>query len=132
MKLIIVDDNKIFIENLRFFLESKLGYEVIAEAFSGEEFLQLPNKTEADIILMDIYMEEMDGFETTRRLLWNFPYIKVIALTLEAENIFLLHLVEAGFRGFVDKNSIFDQLEKVIKDVNNGKFRFPKSLATKK
>ena len=130
MKLIIVDDNSEFRENLRFFLEQKLNHNVIAEAASGEEFLAL-NETiirEADIILMDIMMNQLSGIETTKRITWIHFNLKIIAVTMHIEKIFLDQIIEAGFKGFVLKTNIFNTLEKTLNDVYYGKLHIDETL----
>ena len=130
MKLIIVDDNSEFRENLRFFLEQKLNHIVIAEAASGEEFLAL-NETiirEADIILMDIMMDKLSGVETTKRITWIHFNLKIIAVTMHIEKVFLDQIIEAGFKGFVLKTNIFNTLDKTLNDVYYGKLHIDETL----
>lgn len=130
MKLIIVDDNSEFRDNLRFFLEHKLNHIVIAEAASGEEFLGF-NETiirEADIILMDIMMKKLSGVETTKRITWVHFNLKIIAVTMHIEKVFLDQIIEAGFKGFVLKTNIFNTLEKTLNDVLYGKLHIDEML----
>lgn len=130
MKLIIVDDNSDFRDNLRFFLEQKLNHIVIAEASSGEEFLALNEKIirDADVILMDIIMNRLSGIETTRRITWVHFNLKIIAVTMHIEKIFLDQIIEAGFKGFVLKTNIFNTLEKTLNEVYNGKLHIDETL----
>lgn len=130
MKLIIVDDNSEFRENLRFFLEQKLNHIVIAEAASGEEFLALSETIirEADIILMDIMMNKLSGIETTKQITWVHFNLKIIAVTMHIEKIFLDQIIEAGFKGFVLKTNIFNTLENTLNDVYYGKLHIDENL----
>jgi DNA-binding NarL/FixJ family response regulator len=128
LKIIMVDDNVPFRTNLKIYIESKLGYRVIAEASNGLDFLALPNIGIADIILMDIVMDEMDGIEATKRILWNRSYLKIIAITMHTEKIYLLQLVETGFKGCVFKSNIYDQLDDAIKTVLSGKLFIPDNI----
>jgi len=128
LKIIMVDDNVPFRTNLKIYIESKLCYSVIAEASNGLEFLALPNIGIADIILMDIVMDEMDGIEATKHILWNRSYLKIIAITMHTEKIYLLQLVETGFKGCVFKSNIYDQLDDAIKTVLSGKLFIPDNI----
>jgi DNA-binding NarL/FixJ family response regulator len=130
MKLIIVDDNNEFRSNLRFFLEQKLNHQVIAEVSSGEEFLVLDEKIlrDADIILMDIMMNQISGIEATRRVTWYHFNLKIIAVTMHIEKVYLEQIIEAGFKGFVLKTSIFKNLEKALNDVYYGKLYMEETL----
>jgi DNA-binding NarL/FixJ family response regulator len=131
MKLIIVDDNYLFREDLKLFLVKRLHHTVIAEAASGEEFLKLENKMEADIILMDINLGKVDGFKATKKVLEDFSHFKIIALTMGIENALLLIIIEAGFKGFVYKSNLFNTLETAIQQVYSGQLVFPKELIEK-
>ena len=124
MKLILVDDNQLFRSDLKFFVENKLNHTVIAEASNGAEFLMLPNIGDADLILMDLTMDTMNGFEATQRLLWDYAYSKVIAITMDTENAILEKLIKTGFRGFVYKMDIFSLLQETLLKVERGEYVF--------
>ena len=122
MNIIIVDDNNEFRSTLRFFLEQKLKHKVIADIPSGEDFLALDSKTirECDVILMDIMMNQVDGIEATKRITWRHHNIKIIAVTMHIEKVFLRQIIEAGFKGCVFKSNVFHELERALQEVNQG------------
>ena len=126
--IILVDDNVQFRINLKNYIESDLNCKVIAEASDGVEFLKLPNIVNADIILMDIAMQEMDGFEATKLILWQNSYLKIIAITMHTEKIFLVQLIETGFKGCVFKSNIFEQLPSALDVVSEGKLFIPDNI----
>ena len=130
MKLIIVDDNKQFLNTLRLFIQENLNHTVIAVAESGEEFLKIDPITirDADIILMDIMMNQLNGFETTKQITWLYPNLKIIAVTMHIEKVFLNEVLEAGFKGCVFKSEIFDTLEKALNEVSSGHIYINKQL----
>ena len=128
MKLVLVDDNTHFREDLRFFLENRLAHTVIAEAKNGEEFLRLTNLYDADVILMDLSMENMNGFEATKKILGSMPHLKIIAITLNSENLVLQKVIESGFRGFIFKTEIFKLLESVLESVYQDGYAFSDKL----
>lgn len=128
MKLIIVDDNETFRNTLKFYLEVELEHEIIAEASSGEEFLELDNVHKADVILMDIVMGNMDGFITSKKILFEFPMLKIIAITMHTEQMFLIHLLQSGFKGFVNKTDVYLNIATAINDVAQGKMFFPDNI----
>ncbi len=129
MKTIIVDDNVSFRSSLKDYIENKLGYEVIAEASDGVDFLGLPNLPDAEMILMDIAMEIMDGFEATKLALWRYPQLKIIAVTMHSEKVFLVKLIQTGFKGCVFKPDIFDSLQKAILTVMEGEYYIPDNMS---
>jgi DNA-binding NarL/FixJ family response regulator len=117
MKLVLVDDNLQFREDLKFFLQNKLNHTVIAEASSGEESLALNNLDQADVVLMDLSMERMNGFEAAKKIIWNFPMSRIVGMTMYKENLVMWELIETGFRGFIFKTEIFRTLELVLQSV---------------
>jgi DNA-binding NarL/FixJ family response regulator len=129
MKLIIVDDSWQFRESLNDFLTCKLHHEVIAEAKSGEEFLTMKNEMQmADIILMDIVMNELDGIKVTRKALNFYPSIKIIAVTMHVEKLFLVQLIETGFKGCINKTDIWSNLNEALSTVFSGSIYFPNDI----
>lgn len=131
MKLILVDDNAIFRDNLKMYLEIELNHKVIAEAESGEEFLKLKNIVTADVILMDLNMGKLDGLQTTKTILEEYPHLKIIAVTFDIQNSFLRKIIETGFKGFVNKTDIFNKLKPTLHSVYEGKYSFPSELLLK-
>jgi DNA-binding NarL/FixJ family response regulator len=127
-KFFIVDDNDPFRRALKDYIENELNYKVIGEASNGAEAICDNNVLLADVILMDIVMKELDGITTARKLLWEYPYLKILAVTGNEESVFLRQLVNNGFFGCVFKNQLFNELSPAINQLLNGKRFFPKSL----
>lgn len=127
-KFFIVDDNAPFRKALSAFLENELNYTVIGEASNGLEALRNNKILVADIIVMDIMMKELDGVNTARRLLWEFPNLKILAVTGNEESVFLRQLVHTGFFGCVFKNQLFEEFESAAHQLLRGKRFFPKTL----
>jgi len=128
MRIIVVDDNDNFRSDLKFFLEHKLHHKIIAEASSGEEFLKIAPGNNVDVILMDISMKELDGFNTVNKATIKFPYLKFIAITMYIEKVYLMKLIESGFKGCVFKSELFNKLESAIQTVCLGHVFFPDEL----
>jgi DNA-binding NarL/FixJ family response regulator len=128
MRIIVVDDNDNFRSDLKFFIEHKLHHKIIAEAASGEEFLKIAPGNNVDIILTDISMKEIDGFNTVKQATNKFPYLKFIAITMYIEKVYLMKLIESGFKGCVFKNELYDKLELAIQTVSSGHMFFPDDL----
>lgn len=128
MKIIIVDDSKAFREGLKYFLQKDQQYEVTWEANNGIEFLKLKNMHQADIILMDIQMPELNGIKATKKALWDTNYLKIIAITMFEDKAYLSELIGAGFKGCVIKSRIFEDLHAALDTVSQGKLFFPVNL----
>lgn len=128
MKIIIVDDNDTFKDGIKYFIEQIPNYTVIAEASNATEFLSLSNITNADIILMDIVMPETSGIEASQKILWQYNYLKIIAVTMFTNKAYLEELIDAGFKGCIYKAEIYNKLEKAIETVQNGKLYFSEEI----
>lgn len=127
MKLFIVEDNSSFRESLKTFLEGFLLHEVVGEAANGKEFIDNYND-DADIILMDINMPELDGVKATKLGTFQNRNAKIIAVTQHRTIVDLHRLISAGFKGFVSKTNLFMELPKALKKVANDELYFPDEL----
>lgn len=128
MNIIIVDDNKEFRESLTLLIQNKLGYSVVATFSDGIKFYKNLYNYEADVILMDISMPGDDGYETTKKVFWEKPNLKIIAITMFTEKAYLQKLIEAGFKGCVYKSKIYSELKQAIDEVYNGNLFFPNNI----
>jgi DNA-binding NarL/FixJ family response regulator len=128
IKILIVDDNPQFVKGLEFMLCKHSDFELLGKADNGEKLLDHPMLSQANIILLDIEMPGLDGFATAKKVNWKFSYIKLIAITMYQENVYLEELIRVGFRGFVNKTDIATKLIDVIYSVNENKFIFPEQI----
>lgn len=127
-KIIIVDNNHEYRNTLKSLLINEYDAEIIAEASNSKEFNSINNLHLADIILMDIMMPEIDGIMLTKSILWKYPGLKIIAITMLVDKIYLDTLIGAGFKGYIFKNNLFKELNIALKTVIGGKLYFPKSI----
>jgi two-component system, NarL family, response regulator NreC len=129
VKIILVDDNIIFRSALKKFIEKQYKFKVIAEMGNGKELIsQINIILDADIIIMDIMMPEMDGYTTARRITWHFHQAKVLAITMHYEKAYLQKLIEQGFKGCIFKNQVFETLFDGIQCILSGKLFFPNEI----
>lgn len=128
LKIILVDDSIQFRSVLKKLLESQFHCKVIAEASNGEEFLELPELGQADIVIMDLVMPKMDGYNAMKRINWMFPFVKILALTMQSEPAYLRILIEKGFKGCLSKYNIYENLAEALIHVMDNKLYFPHEL----
>jgi DNA-binding NarL/FixJ family response regulator len=131
-KIILVDDNIAFRTVLKKLLEIEYGCAIIAEVSNGIEFLELPCLCWADLVIMDLMMPKMDGFNATRKVSWHLPNLKIIAVTMHYDKTYLRNLIENGFKGCIFKSNLYDNLLEAITTVLRGDLYFPKELLHKK
>lgn len=131
LNICVVDDHALFREGIRFLLSKSELVNNVYEAGSGVELLKMLSETKTDIILMDIEMPKMNGIETTKKVLELYPDIHVIALSMYADECFYTDMLDAGAKGFMLKNSRFEDVQNAIKEVAEGKnFFSPEILSS--
>lgn len=129
MKIIIIDDNNEFREHIAFFLKQKLHHKVIGSFSSGVEFVKKHLDYNPDVVLMDISMPDLDGYEITKMLNWQDENLKIIAVTMFTDLAYLHKLIEVGFKGCVFKSEIFNKLNDAINLVSEGHYCWPESIS---
>lgn len=130
IRVIIVDDHKIFRAGLAMMIREMKEVILAGEAGNGVEFIELLKQTPADIVFMDIQMPEMNGIDATRAAMELFPALNVIALSMHDEREYLEKMLIAGAKGFLLKNTGLDELEKAIHSVMEGNNYFSVELMT--
>jgi DNA-binding NarL/FixJ family response regulator len=129
IKIALVDDHKLFREGLvSLLLKSNNRFHVIWQASNGVEFLEKTAIEFPDVVLMDISMPEMDGIEATVAAIKRFPDIRIIALSMFGEREYYLKMIQAGVKGFLQKDSDIDEVVRVIIKVNGGENCFSQEM----
>lgn len=121
VRVILVDDHKMFRQTLRIPLELESDIKVVAEAASGQEILSLLPTIEAEILVLDIGLPDMNGIAVARLVSEQRPDINVVALSGYTDRIFLDEMMRAGARAFVAKSAGADELIFAIRAVSAGK-----------
>ncbi len=117
IKVIIADDHSILQHGLCQSLEMEKGFKVVARADSGLDAIKLVNKHKPDLVIMDVSMPHINGMEATTRILKKHPNIKIIALSMHMEKIYVTGMMKAGASGYVLKSCSFKELLKCIHSV---------------
>lgn len=120
IRVILTDDHNIIREGLRSLLEDDEETEVVGEASNGKELLELLEHTPADVVLLDINMPVMDGYEAAKQVTEHFPDTKVLALSMLNSEPFVQKMMENGASGFILKNTGKAELRSAIKLVASG------------
>jgi NarL family two-component system response regulator LiaR len=121
IRVMIVDDHAVVRSGLRFFLLSFDDMELIAEADSGEEALQLCSQVELDVVLMDMVMPGMDGATATQIIRERYPQVQVIALTSFKEEDLVQSALQAGAISYLLKDVSDEELAKAIRSAYAGR-----------
>jgi DNA-binding NarL/FixJ family response regulator len=115
--IVLVDDHSLLRNGLASLVES-LGNTVLFEADNGKEFIEKLNAQNLpDLVLMDINMPEMDGFETTQWLKQNHPQVQVLALSMYDNETSIIRMLKCGAKGYILKDSEPAELKAAIDDI---------------
>jgi DNA-binding NarL/FixJ family response regulator len=113
--IVLVDDHILLRNGLCALINSFADYKVIFEANNGQDFIRkMQNSDLPEIVLMDINMPEMDGYETTAWLKAHHPQVKVLALSMYDNESAIIRMFKAGARGYILKDSDPFELEAAL------------------
>lgn len=129
IKVFIVDDHTIVREGICRMLEDNHDISVIGQAADGHEAIRKVRETAPDVILLDISMPSMDGLDVTKQLKAIAPEVRILILTMHAEEQYAPRLMRAGAMGYVTKYAAPEDLVKAIRAVYSGRRFISKALA---
>jgi len=116
IKVALVDDHKLFRKGMLELINDFSGYTVLWEAENGKDFtLKISPQNLPDVVLLDISMPVMDGFETARWLEQRYPEIKILALSMHNDDETIMKMLKSGVNGYILKNADPAELEQALK-----------------
>src|SRR5690554_3805330 len=130
LRIAITDDHSLFRESLALLINDFEGMEVALEATDGVDLLEKLETTPVDILLLDIQMPKMDGFETCEKVKQKYPYIKIVILTLMKDIDTIKKIIKMGAQGYFTKNTPTKELEEAIWNLQEDGFYFEQGLAS--
>jgi len=129
IRIIIADDHRLFRHGLRNLLMDGSDIEVVAETCDGIETIQAVKAQKPDVVLMDITMPNLNGIESSRRIVKENPKTKIIMLSMHSDRRFVLESFKAGAFGYILKDCAIDSLIDAIHTVNQNQYYLDKSIA---
>jgi len=125
--IVIVDDHLLIAKAISSIIDKIKGFEVLYEADNGSSMIERFKilKNIPDIVLLDISMPVMNGFETAKWLKANHPEIKVMALTMQGDDESLINMIRSGATGYLNKNIHPAELEKALIAIVTKGFYYP-------
>jgi DNA-binding NarL/FixJ family response regulator len=130
IRLLLAEDHALVRAGFRSLLQSFSGVEVVGEANDGREALRLIESLRPNIVLMDIMMPGLNGLEATARVTKEFPSVRVIILSMNAAEEYVLQAMRAGASGYLLKDGSIGELEQAIRAVARGE-KFLSSAVSK-
>jgi DNA-binding NarL/FixJ family response regulator len=127
--VLLAEDHAIVRQGLRLLVEADGDIEIVGEAKTGREALQMTKELHPEIVVMDIAMPLLNGLEATRQILKAFPKTKVLILSAHSDPEYVEQVLKAGAVGYLLKQSSGDILAKAIRELHQGKTFFSPSIA---
>ena len=121
IRVIIVDDHDLVRQTWRMLLHNHHSIKIIKECSSGTEAIHEATASDPHVILMDINMTPVNGFEATKKILRTTPHVKIIGVSVNNQPSYARNIMQLGAKGYVTKNSSREEMVKAIHEVMNGK-----------
>src|SRR6266516_2719552 len=131
LRVLIAEDHPLFRKGMRALLTATPGTEVVGEATTGQEAIELATELQPDVILMDLQMPGINGIEATRQILHTSPHIRILVVTLFEDNASIFTALRAGARGYILKDAKEEEMLRAIRAVGSGEAIFSPAIATR-
>ena len=120
IRIVLTDDHQMVRETWKLLIETDARLKVIAQCSSGAEAIDAAVALNPDIVLMDVNMYPMNGFEATIEILRRNPAVKVIGVSVSNQVTYARNMLQVGARGYVTKNSSREEMIQAIINVYEG------------
>lgn len=132
LKVLVADDHKLFRQGLISLMRTRTDLvQVIGEAATGQEIMTMALQLRPDLILMDIYMPDMNGLDAAREILKQLPNVAIVMLTSSEDDNHLYEAVQLGAAGYLLKTLDAEELFNLLHSVANGEAALTRSMATR-
>lgn len=128
IKVLIADDHAIVRTGLRALLNSEPSMKLVGEATGGYEAIELAGKSNADILVLDISMPDLDGISVTKKIKSQFPDLRILILTVHEDEALLREAIRVGAAGYILKRAAETELISAIRAIMGGGFYVDPSM----
>jgi DNA-binding NarL/FixJ family response regulator len=119
-RVLIADDHAIVRAGLRALLAEEAAFDLVGEAAGGYEAIELVEKTNPEVLILDLSMPDLDGISVTRKIKPQFPELKILILTLHEDEALLKEAIKAGAAGYILKRAAEAELISAIRTILRG------------
>lgn len=120
IRIILVDDHQLARQSWCLLLGHDERFSIVHETGNGQDAIDHASRLEPDVMLVDINMQPVNGFEVTQKVLENNPAVRIIGISVNNHPSYASHMLQLGARGFVTKGSSFDEITQAIEEVYKG------------
>jgi two-component system response regulator NreC len=128
-RLLLVDDHAVVRSGLKMLLGSESDVDIVGEASTAAEALEVSAQVKPDVILMDIGLPDLSGIDATREIKKRFPKVAIVALTIHEDEEYFFKMLDAGASGYVPKRAAPEELLTAIRAAATGEVYLYPSLA---
>lgn len=129
VRVLVVDDHAIVREGIRRVLDAAEGFEVVGEAIDGRRAVALAVELMPDVVVLDLSIPEISGFEAAEEILRVAPLTRILVLSVHEDDEYIARSVRAGAHGYLRKDSLPAELRDAIRAVARGECHFPTDAA---
>lgn len=130
IRIALVDDHQLFRKSLSSLLESSDDFDIVYDTDDGLHFIDYIEATSIDVVLLDIQMPILNGYEVCKRLKMSHPEIKILIISQLTSKEVIHHVMECGANGFCSKNSSPEHLEIAIRKIMERDYYFDNELGS--
>jgi DNA-binding NarL/FixJ family response regulator len=127
--VVLAEDHAVVREGLRTLLELDKNFEVVGEASNGRQAVELVRKFRPSVVVMDIAMPLLNGFEATRQIRLAVPETKILVLSAHSDDEYVAHMISIGVSGYLVKQNSGQVLVHAVREIANGHTYFSSSVA---
>ena len=120
IRILLADDHAVVRQGFRMILAAEHDFEIVGEAANGREAVELAERLQPDVVVMDVAMPELNGIEATRRLSESAPRARVLALSMHKDSAYVREILRAGARGYLLKDAFDSDLLMAVRAVAAG------------
>ena len=120
IRILLADDHAVVRQGFKMILGAQPDMEIVGEAGNGREAVEFAEQLKPDVVVMDVAMPELNGIEATRRIAGSAPHVRVLALSMHKDSVYVREVLRAGARGYLLKDSGAGDLVSAVRSVASG------------
>jgi two-component system, NarL family, response regulator NreC len=120
IRILLADDHAVVRQGFLMILAAEPDMEIVGQAANGREAVDLAERLQPDVVVMDVAMPELNGIEATRRLGESTPHTRVLALSMHKDSVYVREILRAGARGYLLKDAFDRDLVAAVRAVARG------------
>jgi two-component system, NarL family, response regulator NreC len=129
IRIVLADDHVVMRSGLRLLLERQPNFAVVGEAANGRETVELCEKLNPNVVVLDIAMPQLNGIEAARQISAKLPQIAIVVLSMHSDESYVLRALKSGAKAYLLKDSAESDLIGAIRAVNEGKAFFSPAIS---